>query len=306
MLVTVIIPCYNVEKYIEECIDSVLSQTYSSIEIICIDNGSGDNTPLILKKYHDKYPHSIRVLYEPEKGASRARNKGIAAAKGAYLQFLDADDLLLPDKIAHQVTLVQANNHPNFIAADYKVMRTDGAVVEKKVHRDDIYYALLSSNLGCTCSNFFKKEAIDKIGGFQTGLTSSQEYDLMFRLIKSGASIAFDASLFTIVRERPGSISRTNLLRNNENFCQLRVSILEWITREKLGQADRNLYWQPLFTGIRRIYIHDPALALSYYQKHIPTGFVPVVSQSVTRGFLFFYKLLGYKGAERLRRIFKP
>ncbi len=92
-LISVIIPVYNVEKYLAKCVDSVLSQTFLDIEILLIDDGSTDSSPLICDEYSKKYPF-ISVIHQENKGLGGARNTGIAAASGKYLFFLDSDDFI--------------------------------------------------------------------------------------------------------------------------------------------------------------------------------------------------------------------
>lgn len=93
--VSVIIPVYNAEKYLAECMDSVIGQTLKNIEIICVDDGSTDESFKILKEY-EKNDRRIRLLRQENAGAGAARNTGLAAAKGEYLSFLDADDFFEP------------------------------------------------------------------------------------------------------------------------------------------------------------------------------------------------------------------
>ena len=97
-LVSIIIPCYNVEKYLRRCVDSVLTQTYKNLEIILVDDGSPDNSGNICDEYVDK-DHRITVIHQENKGLSGARNAGIDIAKGEYLFFLDSDDAIYPDTI---------------------------------------------------------------------------------------------------------------------------------------------------------------------------------------------------------------
>lgn len=98
-LVSVIIPVFNSEKYIEESIESVLGQTYKNIELICIDDGSTDNSLSILESFGDK----IVLIKSSNCGASEARNKGISLAEGEYIAFLDADDVWEINKIELQM-----------------------------------------------------------------------------------------------------------------------------------------------------------------------------------------------------------
>lgn len=91
-LISVIIPVYNVEKYLRECLDSVINQTLKDIEIICINDGSTDNSPAILQEYKQK-DNRITILTQENKGAGAARNAGLDIAKGNYLAILDSDDI---------------------------------------------------------------------------------------------------------------------------------------------------------------------------------------------------------------------
>lgn len=89
--ISIIIPIYNVDKYLKQCLDSILAQTFQNFEIICIDDGSVDNSFEILKEYKQK-DNRFTILQQPHKGASEARNQGIKLAKGKYILFLDSDD----------------------------------------------------------------------------------------------------------------------------------------------------------------------------------------------------------------------
>lgn len=96
--VSVIIPVYNTEKYLRQCIDSVVNQTFKDIEIICVDDGSTDNSLEILKEYQ-KNDSRLIILQQNHIGAGEARNKGIEVAKGKYIGFLDSDDWFEPDML---------------------------------------------------------------------------------------------------------------------------------------------------------------------------------------------------------------
>ena len=130
MKISIVIPTYNVEKYIAECLDSVLKQTYKNIEIICVDDFSTDNTFSILQEYKDKYPSITLIRNEKNIGATFSRNRGLLLAKGEYVQFLDADDLLFTPKIAHQVSLILKEKiMPDFVAGNEYWRKIDGAEV---------------------------------------------------------------------------------------------------------------------------------------------------------------------------------
>ena len=108
-LVSIIIPVYNVEKYIEECITSCLNQSYEEIEVIAIDDGSKDNSGKILDKITFKNKR-LKVIHEKNSGVSATRNKGINEASGDYITFVDADDYLAPDAIKYMVEIIEKTN----------------------------------------------------------------------------------------------------------------------------------------------------------------------------------------------------
>lgn len=97
--ISIIMPIYNGERFLKRAIDSVLAQTYKDFELICIDDGSTDNSLLLLEEYQNK----IQIIPCTHKGAPAARNKGLAIAKGQYITFLDSDDELLPNSLALQL-----------------------------------------------------------------------------------------------------------------------------------------------------------------------------------------------------------
>lgn len=105
-LVSIIIPAYNAEKFITEAIDSSVNQTWPNKEIIVIDDGSSDNTLHVAQQYA---ADCVKVYSQSNRGASVARNKGLSLAKGKYIQFLDADDILDSQKISMQVKLLEQN-----------------------------------------------------------------------------------------------------------------------------------------------------------------------------------------------------
>lgn len=102
--ISVVIPVYNVEKYLRECVDSVLCQTYTDYEVILVDDGSTDSGGQICDEYALKDPR-IRVIHQPNGGLSAARNTGLAAAQGEYVYFLDSDDYIEAQTLEHLVSL---------------------------------------------------------------------------------------------------------------------------------------------------------------------------------------------------------
>ena len=120
----VIIPVYKVEKYLRQCVDSVINQKLNNIEIILVDDGSPDACPQICDEYQEKYDY-VKVIHKPNGGLSSARNAGIEAATGDYLIFMDSDDWWNPD-VDVNAMLAKVCEHPEvemflFSSLDYIV-----------------------------------------------------------------------------------------------------------------------------------------------------------------------------------------
>ncbi|MDJ0647625.1 MAG: glycosyltransferase family A protein [Xenococcaceae cyanobacterium MO_188.B19] len=113
-LVSILIPCYNSEQWLAETIESALAQTWKNIEIIIVDDGSTDNSLAIAKSFESSI---VKVISQENKGASTARNIALKEAQGDFIQYLDADDLLAPDKIELQVGLLENNGDCNLVAS---------------------------------------------------------------------------------------------------------------------------------------------------------------------------------------------
>lgn len=108
-LVSVIIPVYNTEKYLDECMQSVLNQSYAPLEIILVDDGATDSCPHLCDDYAKK-DFRVKVVHKQNGGLSSARNAGIRIAKGKYLTFVDSDDIVAPDMVETMVSLAQQEN----------------------------------------------------------------------------------------------------------------------------------------------------------------------------------------------------
>lgn len=126
ILVSIIIPVYNGELYLEECLDSIMEQTYKNLEVIIINDGSTDNTQQIINIYKEKY-NFIHSYYQENKGQGVARNKAIELAKGDYVAFIDADDLIHENFITSLLTSITEQN-ADFAVCDWIYYRDNGSL----------------------------------------------------------------------------------------------------------------------------------------------------------------------------------
>jgi glycosyltransferase involved in cell wall biosynthesis len=176
--VSIIIPVYNSEKFIEAAIESCLNQTWNNKEIIIIDDGSTDGTKSILDKY---LKSGITVINQNNQGACIARNNGILAATGTHIQFLDSDDLLKPDKIKNQAEL----NYENDIVFCKCLSFYDGeenySPVYLNIPNELHFFNLFHDYYVFTPSMLIPKILFSKYGVFDSRLKRAQEHDLNLR-----------------------------------------------------------------------------------------------------------------------------
>lgn len=191
-LISVIIPVHNGEKTIAETIASLLQQTYSNWELIVINDGSSDRTPILIQDILAQHPHiQVRLVSYPQTGACASRNRGAALAQGEFLAFLDADDVWTGDKLALQLQVLQ--NSPG---AKVAYSWTDYMDVAGKylypgghaTHQGNVYEYLLLGNFLENGSNaLICKDAFRKVGGFDESVIGVDEWDLFIRMAQPSA-----------------------------------------------------------------------------------------------------------------------
>ena len=169
--ISIVVPVYNADEYLDRCLASVLDQEFASYEVILVDDGSTDASPLICDRYSSTDPRFV-TLHQPNRGVSAARNAGINMAQGEYIMFLDSDDVLLPDALEHMVDSV---NGEDIVIGGYGVLRY--GVPSKEVKPDESvsykgeeYQSFFAENITHNCelldapwAKMFRDKAIRKI-----------------------------------------------------------------------------------------------------------------------------------------------
>ena len=302
--ISTVIPCFNVENYIEECVRSVVDQSYVNKEIICIDDGSTDRTLSILQRLKITNSIELKIISGSRHGACSARNQGLQHANGEYIQFLDADDLLFNNKYEHQINLLgNSELLPDLIVAGYKVKTLKNEINMLLVSNSDPWVSLINSTLGITSSNLWRRSFLVNIGGWNEQQLSSQEVELMFRMLKNGANLIFDNEPLTLIRKREGSISTSVSENKWIQFINLRMSIHQYLQKNNLLTKKRNdSIMQAIYMAIQSLHKIDPQLSLKYHKELLPSNFRPY---KYSRSHRIFYKLLGYEWLERLKKLLK-
>ena len=170
-LISVVIPAYNAEQFLDETLESVLSQTYENWECIIVNDGSTDNTESVVKKWCEKDAR-FRYFYKENSGASDTRNFGIKETRGEYIAFLDADDILTSDNLEVRINVLIEQN-VDLVATKLQHFTDKLPKVSKNNARQDVlYYAkegltqLMAFNKVTPSTVLCKKSVMDEVGGF--------------------------------------------------------------------------------------------------------------------------------------------
>lgn len=251
--VSIIVPVYNVELYIEDCLNSLLNQTYSNYEIILINDGSTDNSIEICSKYNDQ---KIKIFNQNNKGVSIARNVGISLATGQYIMFVDADDMVSEKYIENLIKSIEETN-TDMVVCGYTKEKAE--LVNKKnlqeikgeiINANTMLENMMENNLqeGYLWNKIFKKSIInDNSLEFKEGVNVWEDlYFVIEYLSKSDKIFAINEKLY-YYRTREGSA-----VNRKETSTDLvgKVKILELIMKNYNFIINNKNYY-----GIKRMYV---------------------------------------------------
>lgn len=179
---SVIIPTYNREPFLRKAVDSVFGQTFRDLELIVVDDGSSDGTGELMSSYRDS---RLAYLYQPNGGVSKARNKGLAEAKGAFIAFLDSDDRWVPEKLQKAREYIALFPGINIFHTEEVWYRNGELLGQKKKHEKPtgrVYGKALPLCCISISTAVVKREVFDAVGRFDESLEACEDYDLWLRV----------------------------------------------------------------------------------------------------------------------------
>lgn len=300
-LVSIIIPCYNQGQWVAEAVESALNQSYLNKEVIVVDDGSTDDSLRAIRKFGT----NITVVESEHCNGNVARNKGFALSRGEYIQFLDADDYVLSEKIAVQVKCLEESGC-DFVYGDWRHIYCDqgkpgsmGAVVKGQVF-DDLLEEVLKGWWTAPVSILCKRSAVIKAGGWDETFTVAQDRDFLIAMLLSNAKGCYQPGCHSVYRRHSRkTVSTGNLAAWLEGHIKALAKAEERLEAEGRLSAQ---YAKALALG----YFH---IARNYYDKDIRqwrsvmdkvaslnADFIP--NESFLYG--FFFRLLGAERAEKL------
>lgn len=194
--ISVVIPVYTAEKFLKRCVDSVLAQTYSDVEIILVDDGSTDSSPVICDEFAAKYNH-IKVVHHENMGSSLSRDAGIKKSSGDFVFFVDADDWIEPYALENLLNVLEETD-ADIVCGLSKKISTDGNILFTEKNKtnlvcdtisDKIYNECITRKITTSsCGKLIKKDVLSKVF-FLKDNPIGEDHDFVFQLIKNSSRI---------------------------------------------------------------------------------------------------------------------
>ena len=232
--ISVVIPTYNRRKTIGRSIDSVLNQTLFPSEIIVVDDGSTDGTSDYIQS---NFP-SIRLLQQPNKGVSSARNMGIRSSNSDWVALLDSDDEWFPQKLEKQVMTLSQSPDIKFCHTEEIWIRNGVRVNQMKKHQKyggHIFYKCLDMCKISPSSVLFHQSILDDVGYFDKSLKVCEDYDLWLRITAKFPVLYIDESLIKKYGGHEDQLSRVK-----DGIESHRIKVLEKLIMKKFTSVQRN------------------------------------------------------------------
>jgi glycosyltransferase involved in cell wall biosynthesis len=309
--VSILIPLYNSEKYIAETIDSCLAQTYDNIEIIIVDDGSTDNGLSIAREYEKKYKN-IKVEPQKNSGAPVARNRAFGLSTGDYIQYIDADDLLHPDKIRLQTEVLKNADDRTMVFGRWGTFQKS---IENVVWKDlpvnknyddpkQFLIELWTSGMAAITHLWLvPRVLVEESGGWDESLAKNQDGDFFSRVVVRASKVLFvKESIGYYRKDNENSISKQvskkaleSTLKTFENYMEL---MKDDIHRPEVRRTFAYLYSKYLYY----IYPEHKDLVKNVEEKLKYLGFDrPIIKYGGK--YYFLSKIISVYGVIRLRKL---
>ena len=303
-LVTIGIPCYNAAQWIAASVQSALDQTWPDTEVIVVDDGSTDGSVDVLQKFGS----SIRVIQASHGGANRARNTVLKVASGEWIQYLDADDYLLPGKIERQFAEAGSPEEADVIYSPILLEEwKDGRALPLKDEpidsTTDVYSQLLRWQLPQTGGGLWRKAVFEAIGGWdEDPAILCDEHDCYLRALQAGKRFVFAPT--------PGAVYRiwseqTRCHQDQPAVIAGRTAVSEalraWLrNRGQWTPAHKDALGQSFLEMARKLASNDLAFAARYHATRKRD--IHLAGPAAPQTYQFAYRALGFRAAELLAR----
>ena len=235
VLVSVIVPVYNVEEYLGRCVESILAQTYSNLEVILVDDGAKDSSGTICDAFAEKDPR-VRVIHKENGGLSSARNAGIDAATGDWLEFVDSDDWLEPDAVGSMLELALTHQVELVVGGRWDVSAKTGnkkrglcPKMQEVISGEELVSRIFRWDHcdSSACDKLFARRLFREVR-FPVGVVC-EDVPIMYKIVlDAGRAVLLDKPIYHYFH-RMGSISYTGISEKTFHFSWHTAEILPWI-----------------------------------------------------------------------------
>lgn len=302
-LVSILIPCYNAERWVAEAIESALAQTWVEKEIIVVDDGSKDGSLEVIKKFGDR----IRWETGPNYGGNPARNRLLKLARGEWLQYLDADDYLLPDKIAKQMAFITANPEVDIVFGPVTMEHCSERETRSELlpipEPHDPWILLARWFLPQTGAPLWRRQAIVDVGGWKADQPCCQEHELYLRLLMAGKRFRYCAHNGAVYRQWG---EHTVCKRDKSEVRRRRLEIeqhAEEFLRAR-SELTSERHWainQARFETARSAWLEDHTEAQQIVAtiRQSSPDFAPA-GPAAPKSYKFFWQCFGFRMAETI------
>ena len=303
MLVSILIPCYNAERWIAQAIDSALAQTWPEKEVIVIDDGSTDGSLEVIKRYAGR----IRWETGPNRGGNVARNRLLELAGGEWLQYLDADDYLLPGKVSGQMSFLATHPETDIVygpwTTEHWSEKGSFRVLLEIPEQRDPWMLLARWFLPQTGGPLWRRGAVVGAGGWKPDQPCCQEYELYLRLLMSGKRFVYCPESGAIYRQwGDDTVWRRDLPETSRRRLEITQRAEDFLrSRHEMTPQRLRAINQGRFDVARQAWLFDPQFAvgiIAAIRKSEP-GFAPAGSAAPLH-YRIVYWLFGFRVAERL------
>lgn len=303
--VTIGIPCFNAGRWLDAAIASALAQTSPSCEVLVVDDGSTDDSVNVAREFGDK----IRLIIRHHSGANGARNVILESARGEWIQHLDADDYLLPGKVAGQLAEAHDGAEADVIYSPVWI-ETKSGEINRSTQRfasdtnpqADIFTQWIAWQIPQTGGCLWRKEALVALGGWKDGQPCCQEHELYLRALKAGHRFVFAPTPNAVYRVW----SEETLCRKDPRLVvAVKTGLIDdlsaWLSTHALWSAEhQRAASRACFEMARTLAKYDLAEAAAYHAERKQRGMIHLEGPAAPRAYRAVYTFLGFVMAEKL------
>ncbi len=302
--VSVLIPCHNAEHWVQQAIESAFQQQGIRLDLFVVDDGSRDGSLDVLRKYSDR----LRFETGPNRGGNFARNDLLSMSSGDWVQFLDADDYLTPDKIAVQLASVADSSGQADVIYSPVITEVwrDGAAIERSVGQVSTEASLeeqwIRWQVAQTGAVLWRREALLAIGGWNEAYPCCQDNEVILRAIQAGLKFHYCPDAGAVYRIwSEGTVCRKDPARVIRYKTQLIDQMMAWLAQQgSVTPAIEAAAGQAFFEMARTWAKYDLPKAAAYQKERFKKGWYTPVGPAAPLSYRLTHRFMGFRLAEQI------